>query len=71
MGKCDSNTCRLCQQSEESIEHLFVTCTPANKPWEDIKNYSSNNQTEDVRIKSENILLGEWNSNCFHTISFI
>ena len=61
MGNCDSNICRLCQQSEESIEHLFVTCTHANKLWEDIRNYSSKNRMENVSIKPEHILLGELN----------
>ena len=61
MGNCDSNICRLCQQSEESIEHIFVTCTHANKLWEDIRNYSSKNRMENVSIKPEHILLGELN----------
>ena len=61
MGKCASNICKLCQQSEESIEHLFVTCEHVKKLWADIKHFSSINQIGELNIKPENILLREWN----------
>ena len=54
MDKCVSNICTLCQQSEESIEHV-------KKLWADIKHFNSINQIGELSIKSENILLGEFN----------
>ena len=61
MGKCASNICRLCQQSGESIKHLFVTSEHVKKLWADIMHFSSINQIGELSIISENILLGEWN----------
>ena len=61
MGKCVSNTCRFCQQSEESIEHLFVACEHVKKLWVDTKHFSTTNQIGELSIEPENILLGEWN----------
>ena len=71
MGKCASNICRFCQQPEESIEQLFVTCEHVKKLWADIKHFSSINQIGELKIKPENILLGEWNKNKLQLISFI
>ena len=71
MGKCASNICRLCQQSEESIEHLSVTCEHVKKLWADIKHFSSINQIGELSIKSENFYWEIGTKNKLQVISFI
>ena len=53
MNKSDSNSCRLCQKAEETLEHLFVSCPHSEKLWRELKN-----QTEELSLKPENILMG-------------
>ena len=60
MGKTDTSLCRICNEFEEDIEHLFINCPLVNSLWEDIKQIDINGPTVALDTSPTNLLLGSW-----------
>ena len=66
MGTSDTSLCRICNNQEETLEHLFLTCPYVENLWAKIKTSFACSGTELGTTNPVDILLGTWqrNKNC-------
>ena len=59
MGVADSNKCLLCRStSEETLLHLFFSCSEANQLWRQLENRIFNKTGFYIHFSPEDVLLG-------------
>ena len=58
MGISQNNVCRLCDENEETLVHLFTLCNPVKKIWEDLTRRIKTNINRDLIFSSKDIILG-------------
>ena len=54
----DSNICRLCGRTEESIMHLFTECIASVNIWTSLKTWIKNITNIDIHFSPKDIILG-------------
>ena len=58
MGISLNNVCRLCNENEETLVHLFTLCNPVKKFWEDLTRRIKADINRDLIFSSKDIILG-------------
>ena len=58
MGITQDNVCKLCNENEETLVHLFSQCEPTRKFWEDLSRKIKTNTNKEVDFSSKDIILG-------------
>ena len=60
IGKTDSSACSFCGVTDESLEHLFVTCQFTATLWEKLIIRCNNLNIEVESLSAVDILFGDW-----------
>ena len=50
--------CKLCNENEETLIHLFSPCEPISKFWEDLSRQIKTNTNKELDFSSKDIILG-------------
>ena len=58
MGISQNNVCRLCNENEETLVHLFTLCNPVKKFGEDLTRRIKTDINRDLIFSSKDIILG-------------
>ena len=67
-----NNICSLCNSSEETIEHLFSSCTETTQLWNDIQNWINHRISVNLTLTSQMKILGYLkNDQHFWPLNFI
>ena len=64
MGQTENGLCRMCNNSEETIKHLFVECTYVAQMWSELKAYMESTNVEVVEPSPISILFDTGIGNC-------
>ena len=57
MGITQDTVCKLCNENEETLIHLFNQCEPTRKFWEDLSRKIKTNTNKEVDFSSKDIIL--------------
>jgi len=60
IGKTDSSACSFCGVTDESLEHLFMTCQFTATLWEKLIIRCNNLNIEVESLCAVDILFGDW-----------
>ena len=58
MDRTQDNVCKLCNENEETLIHLFSQCEPTIKCWEDLSRKIKTNTNKELDFSSKDIILG-------------
>ena len=58
IGITQDNVCKLCNENEQTLVHLFSQCEPTRKFWEDLSRKIKTNTNKEVDFSSKDIILG-------------
>ena len=58
MGITHYNMCKLCNENEETVIHLFSLYKPIRKFWEDLSRNIKTNRNKELDFSSKDIILG-------------
>ena len=54
----DSDYCRICNSNVETLIHLFVTCGPVKKLWDDLVLWLCDSTSIQLNLQAKDIILG-------------
>ena len=54
----DSDYCRICNSNVETLIHLFVSCGPVKKLWDDLIFWLCNSTSIQLNLQAKDIILG-------------
>jgi len=66
-----SNLCTFCENTEESLEHLFVSCKHTRFYWIKIKNWLNSLGYNVASFSEIDILFGQWDNESNNSITII
>ena len=70
INKADSNTCTFCKTEEESLIHLFCSCTYSGNFWSSLVSWIKDKTHISLHLDNQTILFGNINvtSDCLNSI---
>ena len=70
INKADSNTCTFCKTEEESLIHLFCSCTYSGNFWSSLVSWIKDKTHISLHLDNQTILFGNINftSDCLNLI---
>ena len=60
IGKIDSSACSFCGTTDESLEHLLVTCQFTAAMWQDLISCCNNQNIKVETLSNVDIIFGDW-----------
>ena len=63
INKIDNNLCEYCQQTPETIFHLFIECEIVKRFWENLKAWLNNNANINISLTNRDILFANQDNN--------